>query len=164
MYTLNLDKNAQKIIFVERRIRKDRRKTSSFSIRSLLFVGRRETIRRDEDRHNLLYVDRYKQLHFVVILLTLFLSVIDALFTIELINHGAKEINPIMAYFLNVGPYTFFSIKYSLTSAGLIVLLMFRDICIKPLRICAGSFLYCFFIIFIGVVSWQSFMYYSIIK
>jgi len=147
--------NTHEPVFVERRSITDRRKKSSISIRSLLFGGRRETIRRHEDKRKLFYVDRYNQFHFVAIVLILFLSVVDATLTIVLINHGAYEVNPIMAYCLDVGPYTFLSIKYSLTCMGLILLLMLRNIFMRPLGIFAGSFFYYFLAAFIGVVSWQ---------
>jgi hypothetical protein len=163
MYKPDWIKNAQNIVSVERRSITDRRNKSSISIRSLLFGGRRETIRRHEDKHKLFYVDRYSQFHFVAIVLILFLSVVDAVLTIVLINHGAYEVNPIMAYCLDVGPYAFLSIKYSLTSVGLIILLMLRNIFMRPLRIFAGSLFYCFLVAFIGVVLWQFFLFFRII-
>lgn len=150
--------NPQDSVFIERRSITDRRKKGSISMRSVLFGGRRETIRRHEDKRKSFYVDRYNQLHFVAIVLILFLSVVDAALTIVLINHGAYEVNPIMAYCLSVGPYTFLSIKYSLTCVGLILLLMFRNIFMRPLGIFVGSFFYYFLAAFIGVVSWQFFL------
>jgi hypothetical protein len=151
-------KNAQQAILFERRSITDRRKKGSISIRSLLFGGRRETIRRHEDRSKFFYVDRYSQFHFVAIVLILFLSAVDAILTIELMNHGAYEVNPVMAYCLDVGPYTFLSIKYALTCVGLILLLMLRNIFMKPLGIFAGSFFYYLLAAFIGAVSWQFFL------
>jgi hypothetical protein len=155
-------KNTQNIIAEERRSLADRRKQRSFSIRLLLYGGRRETIRRYEDRHKLFYVDRYSQSHFGVIAIILFLSVADALLTIVLTEHGAEELNPIMAYCLDFGLYTFISVKYFLTAIGLITLLMLRNILIKPIQIFAGSLFYFFLVAFIGVVSWQIFLIYRV--
>lgn len=163
MYKPACNKNFDNIVFVERRTKTDRRKKGSISIRSLLFGGRREIIRRHEDKNNLFYVDRYSQLHFVAIVLILSLSVADAVLTIVLINHGAHEVNPVMAYCLDVGPYAFLSVKYLLTSAGLIVLLMLRNIFVKPLRIYTGSLFFYFLVAFISIVSWQIFLFYRII-
>lgn len=151
-------KNAQHIAFVERRSITDRRKKGSISVRSLLFGGRRETIRRHEDKQKLFYVDRYSQFHFAAIVLIVFLSVVDAVLTIVLINHGAYEVNPIMAYCLDVGPYTFLSVKYLFTCVGLFVLLMLRNVFMRPLGIFAGSVFYYFLAVFTGVVSWQFFL------
>ncbi len=163
MYKPHCNKNAQDIVSVERRSITDRRNNSGISIRSLLFGGRREIIRRHEDKQKLFYVDRYSQFHFAPIVLILFLSVVDAVLTIVLINHGANEVNPIMAYCLDIGPYTFLIIKYSLTSVGLIVLLMLRNIFIKPIRIYTGSIFYFLLVVFIGVVTWQIFLAYWLI-
>jgi hypothetical protein len=149
--------------FAERRLKTDRRKKISINIRSLLFGGRRETIRRHEDRHKMFYVDRYSQSYFIAIVLILSLSIADAILTIILIGHGAQEINPVIAYYLNVGPYAFLGIKYSLTSAGLFTLLMLRNIFMRPIKIYAGSFFFYLLIVFIGVVSWQLFLLYSVI-
>jgi hypothetical protein len=161
MYTSEGYKSRQD--FVESRSKADRRNKGSLSIRSLLIGGRRETIRRHEDQQRLLYVDQYSQSHFIAIVLILFLSVIDAILTIVLTNNGATEINPIMAYYLDVGPFTFLSVKYSLTSVGLFVLLIFRNIILKPTRIYAGYLFYYLLVIFIGVVSWQLFLTYRLI-
>jgi hypothetical protein len=163
MYEPSCDKNFDNIVFVERRMKRDRRKKGSISIRSLLFGGRREIIRRHEDKNKFFYVDRYSQLHFVAIVLILSLSVADAVLTIVLINHGAREVNPVMAYCLDVGPYAFLSVKYLLTSAGLIVLLMLRNIFVRPLQIYTGSLFFYFLVAFISIVSWQIFLVYRII-
>jgi hypothetical protein len=163
MYESVCYRNAQDNVFVERRSISDRRHKSGISMRSLLFGGRRKSIRRAEDKQKLFYVDQYSQLHFGAIVLILFLSVIDAILTIILTNHGATEINPIMAYYLNVGPFTFLSAKYLFTSVGLIVLLMLRNIFMRPLRIYASSLFYYLLVAFIGVVSWQIFLLYRVI-
>ena len=163
MNTSDCNKSGQDLVFVERRSKADRRTRSSFNRHSLLFRGRRKTIRRHEDKSRFFYADLYSLSHFIPIVLILFFSVADTILTIVLTNHGADEINPIMAYYLDLGPYIFFSVKYSLTSAGLIILLMFRNIFLKPLQTNAGSLFYFFLAVFIGVVSWQFFMIYRLI-
>ena len=163
MYESYCLRSVQDNVLVDRRSISDRRHKSGISMRSLLFGGRRKSIRRAEDKQKLFYVDQYSQLHFGAIVLILFLSVIDAILTIILTNHGATEINPIMAYYLNVGPFTFLSAKYLFTSVGLITLLMLRNIFMKSLRIYAGSLFYYLLAAFIGVVSWQFFLLYGVI-
>ena len=80
----------------DRRFRKDRRKRAGFNIRVLIY-GRREHIRRQEDKHRIFYVDRYNSSLLGLIVVILFLSVLDALLTLFLIENGAFEVNPIMA-------------------------------------------------------------------
>jgi hypothetical protein len=91
------------------------------------------------------------------------LSVIDAFLTIHLLNHGAIEINPVMAFYLDVGPYTFLFVKYALTSAGLMILLLGRDYFLHSLNMRVGAFLYVILIAFIGVVSWQIFLIHRVL-
>ncbi len=120
-------------------------------------------MRRYEDRQKCFYFDRYHQFHFGVIVLILLLSVMDALLTIVLINHGADEVNPIMAYFLEAGPYTFLFVKYALTSVGLVVLLISRNYFMNSIRITVGSIIYFILAAFVSVVSWQIFLIHRLI-
>ena len=163
MYTSDCKESAQNYDFIERRSNTERRIKSSISFRSLFFGGRRETIRRHDDKSRFFIVDRYNQSHFIAIVLILFFSVADAILTIVLTNHGANEINPIMAYYLKIGPYIFLSVKYSLTCVGLLILLILRNIFLKPIQTYAGSLFYYLLGAFIGVVSWQFFLLYNII-
>ena len=92
------------------------------------------------------------------ILVTLFFSVSDALLTLFLIDHGAYETNPIMAYYLNIGPYYFFAVKYILTSLGIIVLLIFRNCIFRAIKISSSALLYLIAGIFIAVVAWEIYL------
>jgi len=147
----------------ERRSGVDRRGTSRLTLRSLIWGGRRETIRRREDRQKWTYVDRYQQSLFGVIVIILLLSVVDAILTLLLIGHGAAEINPVMAFYLDLGPYAFLFVKYALTSAGLVVLVLFRGRSFRSMRISAGVFLYIILAAFIGVVSWEIYLIHKVL-
>jgi hypothetical protein len=151
-------KNKDSSIIDERRLMPDRRKQKTFSTTRLLFGGRREIIRRSDDRRKYFYVDLYSHTHFAAIVLILLLSVADAFLTIILLEHGAVEVNPIMAHFIDLGPYVFLSVKYFLTNMGVLILLIFRNILIRPIRITAGSIIYFLAILFTLVVSWQIFL------
>jgi hypothetical protein len=108
----------------ERRSGTDRRtrKLSSFS--RYWLTGRRAGIRRKEDRQKLWRLDQYSPKMFATILSIVGLSVLDAMFTLELIDRGAREVNPIMAYYLERGPFVFFCTKYLLTFASVLVILL----------------------------------------
>ena len=121
---------------------KDRRTRSGFTIKSLFCGGKREIIRREADTSKIFYVDRYSPGLFFVIVSILFLCVIDALLTLRLWNHGAYEINPVMAYFLKFGPYTFFISKYLMAIIPAIFLLMFRNIALRLIKTSTRSVLY----------------------
>jgi len=142
----------------ERRSGMDRRRKSPFNRRGLLFGGRRENGRRYNDRQRPLLADRYQQSLFGVIVLTLLLSVADAVLTLLLISHGAVEINPVMAFYLDLGPYTFLLVKYALTSVGLMILLVFRNRFLNSMGIEAGACLYATLAAFMSVVSWEIYL------
>jgi hypothetical protein len=129
----------------------------------VLWGGRREVIRRQEDRQRRVYIDRYQQSQFAVIVLILFLSVTDAILTLLLISHGAVEINPVMAFYLGLGSYPFLFVKYALTSAGLVVLVVFQRRFLRSLRMNAGAFLYVVLAAFLGVVSWEIYLIHRLI-
>jgi hypothetical protein len=147
----------------DRRSGNDRRDRKRFNIRELFIYGRRENIRRQEDLREIFHVDRYSTALFGAIVAILFLSVMDAFLTLFLIDHGAVEINPLMAYYLNIGPLTFIVVKYLLTSLSVFILLMFRNVFFAGI----GRniiFLFTFIIgIFISVVTWQLFLTYRIV-
>jgi hypothetical protein len=124
----------------------------------LLFGGKRKKIRRHEDVRRIFYVDHYSPRHFFTIVSILFLCVIDALLTLFLLNHGAYEVNPIMVYFLEFGPYTFFTYKYLLTIIPAIGLLMFRNVFLAPIRIYTHSLLYFIAVAFMAVVAWELYL------
>jgi len=113
--------------YAEKRGGRDRRTHQFPQIKYLLFSGRRARARRQEDRHRTFYFDRYSSKLFAAIMAILFLSILDALLTLHLIENGSTELNPVMSYFLKYGPFVFLVAKYFLTCTGVIILLLFRN-------------------------------------
>ena len=111
MNQIYMEMTDQNTIILSNRSGKDRRTKSGFNIRSLLFGGKREKIRRQVDVRRIFYVDHYSPELFFAIVSILLLCVIDALLTLTLLDRGAQEANPVMAYFLQFGPYTFFCLQ-----------------------------------------------------
>jgi Domain of unknown function (DUF5658) len=111
----------------EKRSGKDRRTHRFPKLKYLLFAGRRAHVRREEDWHSTFYFDRYSSNIFAAIVAILLLSVLDALLTLYLIDKGSTELNPVMSYFLNYGPFVFMGAKYFLTCVGVVILLLFRN-------------------------------------
>ena len=145
-------------MIVERRSGSDRRKNSPISLRSLLLGGRRERGRRSEDMQKTFLVDRYSPYLLAAIVGILFLSVIDALLTLYLLSRGAFELNPVMAYYIELGPYNFLAVKYALTCVAVISFLLLRNIYLRPLRIYTGTLFYFVLALFGSVVAWQLFL------
>lgn len=143
---------------IERRSGTERRISGTRNYRALLLGGRRERGRREEDIPKTILVDRYSPMFLAVIVSILFLSVIDALLTLFLISRGASEINPVMAYYLELGPYSFLAVKYALTCVGVISFLLLRNIYVRPLRLYAGTLFYFVLVLFGSVVAWQLYL------
>jgi hypothetical protein len=93
-----------------------------------------------------------------VILLIILLSITDAYLTLDLINRGAVELNPIMAYYLNHGALAFFAMKYLLTCASVIVILVIKDLYLFRTRV-QGKILFVFHLIVLAsVVKWELYL------
>jgi hypothetical protein len=92
---------------------------------------------------------------FAAVMTIVLLSVLDAYLTLHLVNRGAEELNPIMAYYLEQGPLTFFAVKYLLTWAGLTVILGLKETRFFGSRIRSKSLLWLFMIALALVVQWE---------
>ena len=141
----------------------ERRKQTGITMRMFVGDGARRSIRRHEDQGRIFFVDRYSTKLFITIVGILFLSVIDALLTLLLLGHGAYETNPLMAYMLNHGPYSFFAFKYSLTLIATLCLFMFRGVVIRKLNVTTHSFLYLAAWLYVAVVGWELYLVYYVI-
>jgi hypothetical protein len=150
-------------VHANRRAGGDRRKQTGINIRMLAGDGSRKIVRRQEDKGRILFVDQYSPVLFVTIVGILFLCAIDAILTLHLLNHGAYEANPLMAYLLNIGPKTFFIPKYAITLISTLSLFTFRDIVFRKLQITINSLLYLIAGIYSAVVGWELYLFYQII-
>ncbi|MFK7896061.1 MAG: DUF5658 family protein [Myxococcota bacterium] len=86
---------------------------------------RRTRGRRAEDHSS--YVDRYTKRD-VILLLTIFLlNVGDAFFTMMWLNRGGQEANPVMDFFLDIGPSAFLIQKCIVVGGWLLLLLAHKN-------------------------------------
>ena len=145
----------------ERRSGSDRRQNIRTGFRYFLIDGRRESARREEDKTRFFFFDRYNQRIFATISLILLLSIIDALLTLILIERGSSELNPVMAYFLEYGPLPFIIAKYLLTSFGVVVLLIFKNVFIKKINLYTHSLFSCVILVFSTVIVWELFLLFT---
>lgn len=148
----------QETLLPDRRSGEDRRSRRTPDIKSLFVYGRRKNIRRREDKFKTVYFDQYNPAMLTPIVLILLLSVTDAFLTLFLVDCGAREINPVMAYFLKFGPFTFLGAKYFLTCYSVIVLLIFNNVYFRKLRIHARSLFSCAVAMFAIVIAWELFL------
>jgi hypothetical protein len=92
---------------------------------------------------------------FAAAMIIILLTVLDSYFTLDLVSRGAEELNPIMAYYLERGPLTFFAVKYLLTWASLTVILTLKEGRFFGARIQRKSLLWLFIIALTLVVQWE---------
>lgn len=81
--------------------------------------------RRDADRAG--YVDRYSRRDVALILTVFVMNVGDAFFTMLWLGRGGGEANPIMDFFLDIGPWAFLVQKCVLVGIWLVVLLVHKN-------------------------------------
>ncbi len=139
----------------EKRSGLDRRSNKKASLKYLLFNGRRERIRREDDRRKVFFFDRYNPKLFAAIMAILMLSLFDGLLTLHLVNNGSSELNPVMAYFLRRGPLSFVVAKYLLTSAGVVILLVLKNAVLTGTNLYAHSLFACMIAAFSAVIVWE---------
>lgn len=116
----------QKIPHADRRKQNRRSKPTSPLTTASLF-GKRKNIRREEDRLSQPYVDLYSFSSVLSVVVTLILSVTDAILTLKIISLGGSELNPFMDFFLQLGPSPFLIIKYLLTGTCLAIFLVHKN-------------------------------------
>jgi hypothetical protein len=164
----NADKNKKKLLSDscegldrERRCGMERRQSNRANFRYFLINGRRESARREEDQTRLFFFDRYNQRIFAAITAILMLSIFDALLTLILIERGSTELNPVMAYFLKYGPLPFIVSKYLLTSFGVVVLLIFKNVFINKINMYTHSLFSCVIFAFSTVIVWELYLLFT---
>jgi hypothetical protein len=146
----------------EKRCGVDRRTNKRARLKYLLFDGRREQSRRNEDRSKAVIYDRYNPKLFLAITAILVLSILDAVLTLIVIQRGATELNPVMAYFLELGTPTFIIAKYLLTSVGVCILLIFKNVFLARIKIYTHSLFPCVIFVFMLVIAWELFLLFGV--
>ena len=86
---------------------------------------RRSGGRRSSDQTG--YVDRYSRYDVALILAVFLMNVADAFFTMLWLDRGGKEANPVMDFFLDIGPTAFLIQKCIVVGAWLLVLLVHKN-------------------------------------
>ena len=93
------------------------------------------------------------------IILLLILSIIDGFMTLHLLNHGAREINPIMSSCLESGPWFFLSSKFLLTCFGAMCLLVVSNSYVFGNRLHVRDIFPAMLVLYLMMIVWDSFLY-----
>lgn len=141
----------------ERRSGQDRRTKHIPFFKFLFFSGKRQKLRRTEDNQQITVFDYYQPRLLITILIVLSLSLLDAALTLMLLEKGAVELNPVMKYYITLGPVIFVLVKYSITALALLIILVLHAIISARYRI--GSLLLPFCgVAFGAVVVWELYL------
>jgi len=133
----------------ERREKHDRRCHSWHTVTycGLYGRGRRRDARRSG--HNY-YLDWYDPKLVLTGIAVLFMSCLDALFTLTLLSKGASEANYFMARLMETSDGLFVAVKVAVTAFGILFLLMHSHF--QVLRITSGERLLQFIVVVYGLL------------
>lgn len=108
-----------------RRQQLERRQPNLRSMVYALFMTRRKEQRR-ADQPSIYYIDSYSPYLLSGALLLMLLCILDTYFTLLLIQHGSRELNPLLAWALSKHVMVFFGLKYSLTAICVVLTVMHK--------------------------------------
>ncbi|MGA2317553.1 MAG: DUF5658 family protein [Thermodesulfobacteriota bacterium] len=106
----------------DKRIEKDRRKGPTPALSRYTFFGRRKTIRRKADQQKGGYVDRYSPTLLFFLISIIGLNVLDALFTLMILDLKGWEANPVVRSAINLYGTKFWIWKFFIVSVSLALL------------------------------------------
>jgi len=143
----------------DKRYSTDRRFNKQLSIKHFILGGKRRKLRRATDKQGIKFVDAYDPTLMGVIILLLILSIIDGFITLHLLDHGAREINPIMSLCLESGPWFFLSSKLLLTCFGAMCLLVVSNSYVFGNRLYVRDIFPAMLVLYLMLIVWNSFLY-----
>ncbi|HEX5011195.1 MAG TPA: DUF5658 family protein [Planctomycetota bacterium] len=108
---------------MEQRRLPDRRRRRTPALSRRMLTGRRRGGRRAGERKDI-YVDRYRPWEGALVLLVVAMCAMDLLLTLDVIQRGGEEWNPVMRVALDLGVWPFVVIKLAITAVGALVLLL----------------------------------------
>jgi len=101
---------------------KERRVRPTPLLSKFTFGGQRRTFRRKVDQKRGGYMDRYSSKLFFFLILIVGLNILDALFTMMILDVGGWEVNPFVDAVIALYGDKFWVWKFTIVSASLIVL------------------------------------------
>jgi hypothetical protein len=121
--------------------------------------GRRTRNRRLDEHRRPYFVDRFTLATLILVLVLLFSTIIDGIFTVYLLDANCEEVNPVMSYLLAQGLVPFFLGKYTLTAAGIPVLLIFKNHYLFRTRFRAGYLIPILVPLYMCLIGYQIYLF-----
>ena len=103
-------------------ILKERRMQPAPALSRFTLWGRRRTFRRKEDQERGGYVDQYHSGLLILLILPIGLNILDALFTMMILDDGGWEMNPVVCSVIQLYGERFWVWKFAIISISLILL------------------------------------------
>jgi len=136
----------------DKRIEKDRRQQPTPGLSRFTFLGRRKSFRRKMDQQRGGYVDRYSSTMLLLLILIIGLNVLDAFFTLMILDLRGWEANPVVRSVIDLYGTKFWVWKFCIVSVALVLLCIHsRFRLVKELIIAIGC-------LYIMVVAYQVFV------
>jgi hypothetical protein len=110
----------------QRRCTKDRRAKATKPLSKYTFVGKRKAARRKNEMENY-YVDQYEKKYIVLFGFVLIFSIFDTLLSLEIVELGGNEINPILGSLMNKNVVLALTIKYLVTATAILIILIHKN-------------------------------------
>jgi hypothetical protein len=147
---------------IERRNTIDHRCTPTRPLGRYSLTGRRKKARRKVEDRNY-YVDRYEPRYFILISLILALCVLDAYFTLKIIDFGGKELNRLMLVFIYEKPISALVFKYLVTAASITFILIHKNFLVfRKLRV--SYLIYVVFFVYLTLVAYEAIIFFNHIR
>lgn len=128
--------------YMKNRSCQDRRTKPTPLFSRYTLIGRRTAFRRAEDQCRGGYVDRYGLQLLICLLLIAGLNILDAFFTITILENGGKEINPLIRWALDTYGHTAWMLKFVVVTCGLIIMCLHSHFRMVRLSIIIAIILY----------------------
>jgi hypothetical protein len=136
----------------DKRLGNDRREQPTPAISRYTFFGRRKDFRRKAEQQKGGYVDQYSSVLFFFLVLIVGLNILDAFFTLMILDLKGWEANPIVRSVIDLYGTEFWIWKFSIVSCSLALLCLHsRFRLVKEVIIGIGC-------IYVAVVAYQIFL------
>ena len=127
---------------MDKRTFQDRRKKPTPILSRYTLSGRRCYFRRREDQQRCGYVDRYGPQLLIGLLLIAGLNVLDALFTITILENGGLEINPLIRWAIDSYGDKAWTLKFAVVSSGVVLMCLHSHFRMTRVSIIIAAILY----------------------
>jgi hypothetical protein len=145
----------------ERRRGADRRTRTWYALFRGSVRPRRRGSRRAHEQ-SLTSTDWHEGRWLLIAVLILTLSIADAALTLLLLDHGALEENPVMAWAMHGDPGRFVAVKLALTAGGVVFLAVVARVRAFG-RVPVGSVLYAVLAGYAGLVAYELWLLHSLL-